>query len=374
MTTPATTAPAPAIGVGSGRVMTVLGPIPVESMGVTLMHEHLLIDASAWFHCPSCAERRSLATRPLDVGILGELRMDPFANLDNCRLDDIEAAIGEVAQFRELGGATVVDPTNVGIGRDPAALQAISRRTGLNVVMGAGFYLEAAQPERVRRMSTDDIADEIVRDVTEGVAGSGVRAGLIGEIGVGAEFTPAEQKSLRGAARAAARTGVPLSIHLPGWKRLAGRVLDIVAEEGAELAHTVLCHMNPSLDDFAYQTSLAERGAFLEYDMIGMDYYYADQDAQSPCDEANAVALKRLIDAGFLNRLLLSQDVFLKMMLTRHGGFGYGYILRHFAPRLKRHGVGEAQIRALLVDNPRRVFSAQPRAGADVAAEGEAQP
>ncbi|MEX0698028.1 MAG: hypothetical protein WEB85_01650 [Dongiaceae bacterium] len=375
MTLPRTSAAAaPEIGTRSGRVMTVLGPIPVESMGVTLMHEHLLIDASAWFHCLNCAGRAPLATQPLDVGILGELRMDPFANLDNCRLEDVDAAVEEVGQFRELGGATVVDPTNVGIGRDPVALQTISRRAGLNVVMGAGFYLEGAQPERVRRMSADDIAEEIVRDVTEGVAGSGVRAGVIGEIGVGAEFTAAEQKSLRGAARAAALTGVPLSVHLPGWKRLADRVLDIVAEEGADLAHTVLCHMNPSLDDFAYQTRLAERGAFLEYDMIGMDYYYADQDAQSPCDEANAAALKRLIDAGYLNSLLLSHDVFLKMMLTRHGGFGYGYILRHFAPRLKRHGVGEAQLRALLVDNPRRVFSAPAGAGAAAASEGDVKP
>lgn len=349
------------IGVDSGNVMTVLGPLPVDSMGVTLMHEHLLIDASAWFHCPQCAERMYLVDTPVRSDILGELRMDPFVNKDNTRMDDVAAAAEEVGQFRALGGATVIDPTNVGIGRDPLALQEISRRTGLHVVTGAGFYLEGSQPERVRAMSIEAIAEEIERDVTDGIDGSGVRAGLIGEIGVGIEFTPAEQKSLRGAARAAKRTGVPLSVHLPGWKRFAHRVLDMVGEESANLRHTVLCHMNPSLEDFDYQSSLAERGAFLEYDMIGMDYYYADQQAQSPCDEANAGAIKRLIEAGHGDRLLLSQDVFLKMMLTRHGGFGYGYILRHFVPRLRRHGVTEAQITTLLTDNPRRVFSARHR-------------
>ena len=82
------------------------------------------------------------------------------------------------------------------------------------------------------------------------------------------------------------------------------------------MRQTVLCHMNPSGDDLDYQTSLARRGAFMEYDMIGMDYLYADQQVQCPSDEDNARAIERLIDAGFLDHILLSQDVFLKMMLT----------------------------------------------------------
>jgi phosphotriesterase-related protein len=107
-----------------------------------------------------------------------------------------------------------------------------------------------------------------------------------------------------------------------------------------------------------YQTSCAKRGAFIEYDMIGMDYWYADQQVQCPSDEDNARAIKRLIDLGFLGKILLSQDVFIKMMLTRHGGFGYAYVLRHFVPRLKRHGVTEDQIKTMLIENPRRVFCA----------------
>jgi len=186
-------------------------------------------------------------------------------------------------------------------------------------------------------------------------------AGLIGEIGISKDFTAAEEKVLRGAARASRLTGVPLSIHLPGWERLAHRVLDTIEQEGGDLRHTVLCHMNPSLDDGPYQRSLADRGAFLEYDMIGMDYFYADQQAQSPCDEENAAAIRALVDDGYADSLLLSQDVFLKMMLTRYGGFGYGYILKHFVPRLKRHGLDQAAIDRLLIDNPRRVFSAAHR-------------
>ena len=161
---------------------------------------------------------------------------------------------------------------------------------------------------------------------------------------------------MRGAARAQARTHLPLSIHLPGWFRHGGRVLDIVEEEGANLHHTILCHMNPSGEDVGYQTRLAKRGAFLEYDMIGMDYWYADQQVQSPSDEENAQSIKRLIDWGFAEQILLSQDTFLKMMLTRYGGFGYAYVIKHFLPRLQRHGVTKEVLRTLIIDNPQRVF------------------
>ncbi len=349
------------IGIESGTVTTVRGPIAVDQLGVTMMHEHIVIDASSWWHCPDCAARMFLTDQPVGMGILGELRMDPFVNRDNCTLVDVDLAVAELRQYSDLGGRTVVDPTNRGIGRSPGILRDISERTGLNVVMGAGYYLEPSNPPRFNDMSKQDIADEIAGEAREGVGDTGIRIGIIGEIGISKDFTAAEEKSLRGAALAQAATGLPLSIHLPGWERLAHRVLDVIAEEGGDLRHTVLCHMNPSGGDPDYQTSLAARGAFIEYDMIGMDYYYADQDAQSPCDEENASAIKVLVDAGFLTSILLSQDVFLKMMLTHYGGFGYAYVLRHFVPRLRRHGVTDTQIDTLLVDNPRSVFSAAHR-------------
>jgi phosphotriesterase-related protein len=346
--------------VASGQVMTVLGPVPAGALGVTLMHEHLLNDCRCWWNRPREPARMRLACEPVNAGVLGELRMDPFMNLDNCRLDDERLAVAELSAAAELGCRTVVDPTCRGIGRDPSALRRIAQATGLNVVMGAGYYLEASHTPEMASLSAGAIADRIVREAHEGVDGSGVRIGVIGEIGVSGDFTPAEERSLRGAAQAQRRTGLPLMVHLPGWFRHAHRVLDIVGQEGADLRHTVLCHMNPSLADPDYQEALARRGAFLEYDMIGMDFWYADQGVQCPSDEENARALARLIDRGFLDRLLISQDVFLKMMLTRHGGFGYGYILRHFVPRLRRHGVEEAAISRLLVGNPRSVFWKEP--------------
>jgi phosphotriesterase-related protein len=344
--------------VGSGLVMTVDGPVAAADLGLTLMHEHLVNDCRCWWNPPKEPERAHLATEPVHPGILGELRMDPFVNLDNCALDDHRAAAAELLPFTAAGGRTVVDPTCRGIGRSPAKLREIARLTGLNIVMGSGYYLQSSHPPCVASMSADSIADEIVREALDGVDGTDARIGLIGEIGVSGDFTADEEKSLRGAARAQVRTRLPLMVHLPAWYRHGGRVLDVVEEEGGDLSHTVLCHMGPSWRDLDYQTTLAGRGAFIEYDMIGMDYWYADQGVQCPSDEENATAIRRLIDHGHLGRILLSQDVFLKMMLTRHGGFGYAYVPTHFAARLRRHGVTDDQIRTMLIDNPRRVFQA----------------
>lgn len=342
----------------SGKVMTVNGPIAAEALGVTLMHEHILNDCRCWWHAPKTPERQYLAGGFVCMEILGELKQDPFVNKHNITLDDEPLAISELRAFANAGGQTVVEPTCRGIGRNPLALRRIAKAAGLNVVMGAGYYLGSSHPAEVADMTVGDIANEIVREAVEGVDGTDVKIGLIGEIGVSSDFTAEEEKSLRGAAQAQVRTGLPLMVHLPGWFRLGHRVLDVVAQEGADIRHTVLCHMNPSHDDFSYQSELAARGAFIEYDMIGMDFFYADQQVQCPSDEEAARAIVRLAEAGYLDRVLLSHDVFLKMMLTRYGGNGYAYVLRHFLPRLKRHGLDETALDQMMRANPRAVFQA----------------
>ncbi|WP_209850647.1 phosphotriesterase family protein [Rhizobium herbae] len=352
--------PRAAIGVTSGTVMTVLGPIPVDDMGTTLMHEHIFLDGEKSWRCPCHPDAQAIGTQKVSMEIIGELRMNPYMNRDNVSLDDGDLALSELKRFQALGGHTVVDTTNIGIGREPAKLARIAKMSGLKIVMGTGFYLEFSHPDWLKAMDVDAVTEFIVDDIGGGEKQPEIMAGIIGEIGVSKDFTSEERKSLRGAARASKITGVPLSVHLPGWERLAHEVLDVVEEEGADLRHTILCHMNPSHEDLPYQKALAERGAFLEYDMIGMDFYYADQDAQSPSDEQNARAIRSLIDMGYGDRILLSQDVFLKIMLTRYGGFGYGFILKHFLPRLKRHGVDQAAIDRMLIDNPKSVFSSAP--------------
>jgi len=352
----------PGIGVHSGQVMTVLGPIPADELGVTLTHEHILSDIGCVSPEPEEASRKHLFNRPITMEILGELRVHPHYNRDDQRLTDLDVMTAEVAQFAYEGGGSIVEVTLEGFGRDVTGLQQISRRTGVHIIASAGYYIEASHPARLRSMSIDDIADEIVRDLVEGVPGTGIRAGSIGEVGIDVDFTPAEEKGLRAACRASARTQVPLTIHTPGGSAKSHeyrrRILDIVEEEGADVRHTILEHVYIRPADFGSQLEFAARGAFLGYDGVSCNFEWGFR-GSGPCDHELAADIKRLIDAGFLHHILLSHDVHQKIMLTAYGGTGYGHILRHFLPRLREYGVADEQIRVMLVDNPRRYFSSR---------------
>jgi len=133
-------------------------------------------------------------------------------------------------------------------------------------------------------------------------------------------------------------------------------VLDAAERVGVPADRVVLCHMGPSGEDLDYQEALLRRGAWVQYDMIGMEVFYADQGVQCPSDEQNAAWLARLVDRGHLDQLLVSQDVFLKSLLRSHGGPGYAHLLQYFVPRLHRHGLDETVTDRLLVDNPRALF------------------
>ena len=337
------------------RVRTVTGEIDSAELGPTIFHEHILLDGRGAWRPPAEGDEEGarIAQEPVSMEFLGRLREDPYLSLHNTSLDDVDTAVDELDRFALAGGRTVVDVTPAAVGRDPHALRTIAERTGLNIIMSCGYYLERTHAPEVAELRTDELADRIAADVTDGV--DGVHAGVIGEVGVGMGFTPAEERILRASARAQVRTGVPLAVHLPGWLRHGDRVLDICEEEGANLDATVLAHMNPSWIDPAYQFRLADRGAWLGYDMLGMEFYYPGE-GQSPSDEENAAAIARLIKRGYAGRLLLGHDVFLKTLLCRYGGRGYAHVLTGFADRLERHGVPRDVLMGVLTDNPRALF------------------
>ena len=341
------------------KVQTVTGPIESAEMGLTLTHEHLFNIVTPWWHPPydDSARSKELVDEKVSITNVWELRHDPFLNKDNCALDDIESAIVEVKRFAAQGGRTILEAcADQGNGRDPEGLARISRESGLNVVMGSGIFLDPVHGPEHLDGTVREIADRIVRDITVGAQGTNIRAGFIGEIFVGQPFTNRERNSLAGACLAQRETGVPIQIHMPGWYRLGDEVLDFVAAQGVPMQSVVLCHSNPSGDDYEYQTRLLKRGIYLQYDMIGMQVFYADQQAACTSDEDDARNIARLVGAGFGDRVLMSQDIFMKILLRANGGPGYGHIVEFFLPRLARHGVPLQQGIAMMTDNPRRLF------------------
>jgi phosphotriesterase-related protein len=348
--------PSPAL---SGQAQTVLGPIAGDAMGITLPHEHLLIDFEVMFREPANGAERGLARQPVTLGNLGWVRHNFSSSLDNLQLLDEQVARDEALLFKHAGGQTFVDPTNRGLARDPLALARIARATGLNVIMGSGYYVAAAHPADMDRRTSDDIARELVRDLTVGVDGTGVRAGFIGEIGTTWPWTDNEKKVVRAAVAAQRETGAALMIHPGRHERLPLQIVDFIRKEGADLGRTIMCHVERTIADPAVLTDLAATSVYLEYDLFGLEtsYYPYNPAFDMPNDGERMRQILGLIERGHLHQILMSHDIAYKHCLTRWGGFGYHHLLVNVIPRLRAKGADDKTIQTLLIDNPRRAFA-----------------
>lgn len=372
-------------------VESVLGPVAADDLGPTLIHEHLRIDLWPWFDAPgprATNAERAVADLPVSADrlVMERVRADPFAVRDNLVLDDEDRAVSELARFAAAGGRTVVDLTLDEIGRDPGFLRDVALRTGLNVVMGCGHYVGRAHPAAIVEASVEELRDEIVRDLTEGVptdaalegrVGSGgrqrphraagrpesagaaaperIRAGIIGEIGTSDPIDRREERVLRAASAAQRATGRTLVVHLDPWGRSGHAVLDVCESVGVDLDRVVLAHLDPSLPDHAYHSSLARRGAWVSYDIWGDEDDYGGRGM--PTDDLRIAGVLVAHFNGWEDRLLVSQDVCLKSQLRAFGGRGYDHLLVDVAPRLEAAGLNPLEVGALLVDNPRRALT-----------------
>lgn len=189
-------------------VQTVLGPVAPEDLGRTLMHEHVLISSATYWKEPSDPADRALSRQPMSYELLSRVRDDPNLLLDNCELADLDLAAHEIAQVKIAGGMTIVDMSAMGLGRDPSGLAKISRSTGVHIVCGTGYYFAGSlPPDTDTDRSIEDLASEMIAEIREGIAGTSVKAGVIGEIGLSDPVNPFENRVLRAAVRAGAATG-----------------------------------------------------------------------------------------------------------------------------------------------------------------------
>lgn len=303
-----------------GRVVTVLGEIDPSEMGNTLTHDHLLLDA--W------------GLRQLYEAIL----------------DDEELAIEELARFKAAGGGTVCDPTNIGLKRDPEALARVSRATGVNILMGTGWYREVVYPPYIAERSTEELARFLVSEIEEGADGTGIRAGFIGEIGTErGHITPAAERVFRAAGRAHVRTGAPILTHTTHWGELAIEQLDLLAEEGVDAASVIVSHLGDRRT-IANILPIAERGAWLNVDNLAFVGGYAPI-------AFRVENVARLCAEGLADRVMLSNDICELGQLSAYGGVGYANVIENFLPLLRERGVAESDIELMTVVNPSRAFA-----------------
>ena len=291
------------------HVQTVLGPIEPEDLGFTLPHEHTQI---ALWHIPARWDYWQLT------------RDEPLI-------------LEELAAFREAGGRSLVDLTVPGVGRDPSWLEGLARASDLNIVIGCGWYRGAYYPTEalIDRRSVDDLADELVREATEGVGGTDIRPGIIGEIGTDKPWISAlEERVHRAAARAARLTGLAITTHSV-LSPVGLDQLRLFEDEGVDPGRVVIGHADsyPHIDHYL---AIVERGASVEFDFLGMSFTPAERHGE---------------------HILLSQDVCHDSQLRRYGGKGYTYLADTFLPRLREAGVQETEIETMTVANPRRLLT-----------------
>ncbi len=349
------------------EVVTVLGPVVPEALGITLMHEHLLIDLTGTFTAAQLPELRPYQDLPVEAVPPDLLRQYPFSLCrDNVHLSDSATAIAELQAFQAAGGTALVDCTVEGIGADPAAVRAIAQQTGLHIVQGTGFHIELNHPAWSFAADLGELTERFTQDVLHGIGTTGVRAGLIGEIGTSGvsqqarvkqgDMTAQEAKVLQAAGRAARRTGAAVAVHLDPRGQGAFAAIRLLQAEGVAPERMIMCHMDahPNLD---YHRAVAAQGVYVEYDHFGREYYAGHLGRPYGLDTRRVELLQALVADGYAEQVLISQDVCCKLDLCRHGGVGYGHVLRTIVPRLRQAGLSEADLDAILVHNPRQVLT-----------------
>jgi len=331
-------------------IHTVLGPIEAAELGVTSMHDHLLLDARI-LHAPS---REPPPEDPrVTIENLGYVRWNLLALEDNLVLDDAGLAARELALAAAEGQRAVVDLTCWGLGPDPARLPGIARATGMHVVAGCGVYLDRPHPPQVRGLGEEEIEALFREALDTAIPGAGFRAGLLGLIGTSAPVTDAEHRALRAAGRAAAAAGAAVTVRLDPSERRGAWVLDELAAVGCPPEQVVFGNVDEFLD-VAYLDGLARAGATLEV-CFGNEAYYRDG-YKDPTDAERLAGTVALVEAGHAGRMVLGCSVWTKSQLRAYGGMGYAHLLRRIVPALRRRGVGEEDLRRMLVDNPARLL------------------
>lgn len=342
----------------TGLVQTVLGAVRPEELGPTLMHEHLFIDARRPAHSPNPrpGEWDEAAADPLTLDNLAAVRRGR-PNAENDILGDAELMLAELGEFVSQGGGAVVEVTSSDIGRDPRALEALSRASGLHLVMGGGWYQKDLHPADFAELGDEELAARIVRDLVVGACGTGIRSGIIGEVGAeGDPIHPQEMRSVRAAGRASALTGAPITLHMGGFGEEKLRVLDALEEEGADPRQVIFGHAGTIAEDMGLARRLLSRGVFVEADFLGT--------TGSPwgtlfpfTDRMVARGFAELVADGWGSQLVLGGDVCQRIQLNRYGGHGYGYVVRHFLPTLAEFGVSDEDLDRMMVGNPARALA-----------------
>lgn len=330
-------------------VNTVRGPMPIDDIGVTLTHEHLHKNSTMIYN-KQFPKTLNMSDEPITRENRDEIWADKekilYQYRDNLVLTDVDEMVEELKGFTAAGGNTIFDVTPDDLGRNPEKLREISEKSGVNIVMGsAHYYLPMIEPDLYERVVHGDngahiLADRIIREFYDGVGDTGIKPGVLGEVGL-RHIPQTDEILARATLIAQKETGAPVIYHYAPFY-----VLDMAEEIGADPTKIVMGHwtMERRVDE------AVERGAWIAFDQFGMDFPGIINDEQR-ADEVLA-----MFEKGYEKHLLLSMDICWKVRFAKNGGGGFANIFENGLPLIKQRGITDEQIRSLLVDNPQRLL------------------
>ena len=328
-------------------ITTVLGEIEESALGVTSAHEHIFIDMRGCVeiteNMPACFYDK------LRMDNRAEVFSDPYAILDNALLKGVDDGVAEMEYFKAYGGATVVDCTPDEIGRDPLALAEVSRRTGVNIVLGCGHYYHKAHFPYVKTASVEVLANEMRKDILVGIRDTEIKAGLIGEIGTSATISADEKKVLTAAGIVGAETGKAVHVHTDLYTENGYEVVDILTREGMKTEKICIDHVDVWLRP-DYIRRLLDQGVYVEFDNFGKEFYVS-KERRFAYDLERIELLKKLINEGYGKQILLSNDICLKTMWKKYGGNGYAHILNVVKKMALENGISAKAYDEILTEN-----------------------
>ena len=340
------------------KLNTVRGVISADEVDLICPHEHLFIDMTHEAVEPKSEAEKEFFYGEIQMKDLGVLHRNPYVLYDNLLLQDVDLAVEETNCLADYGCNLLVDVTTVGVGRDMMKLKEFCKKSKLNVIAGTGLFVHDALPEMYEHMTAQQIADWMINEIRNGHCDTGIKPGVIGEIGVSEKIYPIEEKSIRAAAIASVETDLPIYLHTYPWNRVALDAVKMLIADGVKPENICICHLDVTFDD-EYLRQALELGIYLEFDNLSKEFFFEPQEgsfAGGPfeTDVARVHKLKELIAEGYIDQLLLANDLCLKGSLHRYGGVGYDHAFRNFIPMMRLYGISEADIRKIVYDNPKR--------------------
>ena len=340
------------------EIYTMKGPRDLSAYRRVCAHEHLLLDMTHEAVEPKTEAERELFYGEVCMERLGLLRRNPYVVRDNLILDDEQDAVNELRFLEKHDVGLFLDLTPIGLGRDVRKLQWISERTNIDLVVGTGFFVHDALDAASSELSTDAMADIMIREIEEGIEDTGIRAGVIGEVGVSEKIYPVERRSLLAAAKAHCKTGLPIYLHTYPWSWAGLEAVELLMENGVAAKHICVCHIDVTFD-IEYLHRLLDLGVYIEFDNFGKEFYFEAQDgafAGGPfaTDVERVRMLRTLAEEGYSSQILIANDVCLKASLHKYGGWGYDHIFENIVPMMRQEKLPGDVITQIVDTNPIR--------------------